>query len=93
MRKKTPYYASPRKPKSNKCRLTKNQNSTNPDSVRTFLQVIPVKVKHGANTTVVNALLDSGLDTALITSDLAKALNLKGKQRTLNIANAISSSV
>ena len=93
MRKKTPYYASPRKPTSNKCRLTKNQNSTNPDSVRTFLQVIPVKVKHGANTTVVNALLDSGLDTALITSDLAKALNLKGKQRTLNIANAISSSV
>ena len=36
--------------------FTKNQYSTNPDSVRAFLQVIPVKVKHGANTTVVNAL-------------------------------------
>ena len=35
---------------------TKNQYSTNPDSVRAFLQVIPVKVKHEANTTVVNAL-------------------------------------
>ena len=49
------------------------------------MQVIPVKVKHGANMTVVNALLDSGSDTTLITSDLTKALKLKGKQQTLNI--------
>ena len=43
--------------------------------------------------TVVNAIQDSGSDTTLITSDLAKALKLKGKQRTLNTANAISLSV
>ena len=72
---------------------TMNEYSTNQDSVRTFLQVIPVKVKHGANTTVVNALLDSGSYTTLITSDLAKALKLKCKQRTLDITNAISLSV
>ena len=60
-------------------------------SLCTFLQVIPVKMKHGANTTVVNTLLDSGSYTTLITSDLAKALKLKGKQRTLNIIDATSS--
>ena len=42
---------------------TVNEHSTNQDSVRTFLQVITVKAKHGANTVVVNALLDSGSDT------------------------------
>ena len=72
---------------------TKNQNSTNPDSVRTVLQVTPVKVTHGAYTTVLNSLLDSGSDTAMVTSDLVKALNLKDKQWTLDKANAILSSV
>ena len=34
---------------------------------------------HGANTRVVNALLDSTSATTLIMSDLAKILKLKGK--------------
>ena len=46
-------------------------------------------MKHGANTTVVNTLLDSGSYTTLITSDLAKAIKLNGKQQTLNIIDAI----
>ena len=72
---------------------TKYRNSTNKDSVRTFLQIIPVKVKHGTNTTVVKALLDSGSYTTLITTDLAKALKLKGELQTFNIIDAISSLV
>ena len=48
---------------------------------------------YGANTTVVNALLDSGSDTTLITSEFVKTLKLKGKQQKLNITSAISTSV
>ena len=48
---------------------------------------------YGANATVVNALLDSGSDTTLTTSELAKTLKLKGKQQKLNITSAISTSV
>ena len=54
---------------------------------------MPVTVIHGADTRVVNTLLDSGSDTTLITSDLAEILKLKGKQRKLNITSAISKSV
>ena len=69
------------------------QDFTKPDKLYSFLQVMPVTVIHGANTTVVNTLLDSGSDTTLITSDLAEILKLKGKQRKLNITSAISKSV
>ena len=72
---------------------TNKQDLTKPDKFHTFLQVIPVTVIHGANTTVVNALLGSGSDTTLITSKLAKILKLKGTQRKLNIISAISASV
>ena len=47
----------------------------------------------GANTTVVSALLDSGSDTTLTTSEIAKILKPKGKHRKLIITNAISTSV
>lgn len=46
----------------------------------------------GKNTTVANTLLDSGSDTILIASLLAKTLKLKRKQQKLNINSAISSS-
>ena len=72
---------------------TNKQDSTKPDEFHTLLQVIPVTLIHGANTTVVNTLLDSGSDTASITSELAKILKLKEKQRKLNITSAISTSV
>ena len=58
------------------------------DMLHTFLQVILVTTGHGANITV-----DSGSETTLITSDLAKILKQKGKQRQLNITIAISTSV
>ena len=72
---------------------TNKQDFANADKFHTFLQVIPVTVIHGANSTVVNALLDSGPDRTLITSELAKILKLKAKQRKLNITSAISTSV
>ena len=52
---------------------TNKQDFAKPDKFHTLLQVIPVTVIHGANTTVVNALLDSGSDTTLITSDYKKS--------------------
>ena len=72
---------------------TNKQDFTKPDKLRTFLQVIPVIVIHSANKTVINAMLDSGSDSTLITSDLAKILKLKEKQLKINITNAISTSV
>ena len=68
---------------------TTKQDFTKPDKFHIFLQVIPVTVIHSTNSTVNNAMLDSGSDTTLITSELAKILKLKGKQRKLNIAGAI----
>ena len=65
------------------------QDYTKPDKFHTFLQVIPITVIYGAKTTVVNALIDSGSDITLITSELAKTLKLKGKQGKLNYMNAI----
>lgn len=64
--------APARKSTSNNFYLDQEPMLYNPGSVRTFLQVTPVKVKHGANTTVVNSLLDSSSDATLITSELAK---------------------
>ena len=72
---------------------TNKRDFTKPDKFHTFLQVIPATVICSANTTVVSALLDSGSDTTLITSELAKTLKLKAKQRKLNITSAISTSV
>ena len=69
---------------------TNKQDFAKPDQFHTLLQVIPVTVIYSAIITVVNALLDSGSDTNLITSELAKTLKLKGKQRKLNITSAIS---
>ena len=69
------------------------QDFTKPDQFHTFLQVITVTVIYDAIATVVTALLDSSSDTTLITSELAKNLKLKGKERKLNITSAISTSV
>lgn len=40
-------------------------------------KIIPDTVIYGANTKALNALLNYGLDTTLITSKLAKILKLK----------------
>ena len=72
---------------------TNKQDLTKPDKLHTFLQVIPVTMIYVANTAVVNALLDPGSDINLITSELAKTLKLKGKQRKLSITSALSMSV
>ena len=56
------------------------QDFTKPDKFHTFLQVIPVTVMHGANTTVVNALLDSGSDATFNNVKVSK--NPKTKRNT-----------
>ena len=73
--------------------FTNKQDFTKPDQFHKFLQVIPATVIYGAITTVIKALPNFGSDTTLITSELAKTLKLKGKQRKLNITSAISTSV
>ena len=68
------------------------QDFTKPDNFHTFLQLISVIGICSTNTTVVSVLLDSVSDTTLIASQLVKILKIKGKQRKLNIASAISTS-
>ena len=56
----------------------------------TYLQVIPVIVSNGERSIQVNALLDTGSDTTLITSSLTKQLNLDGKSQTMRISNILA---
>ena len=49
--------------------------------------------EYGANRRIVNALLDSGSGTTLITSELAKTIKQEGKKQKLNITSALSKSV
>ena len=83
--------------RDNQNTATINSNTSNKTTkcpnVTTFLQVLPVKVCNGTNTIEVNALLESGSDTTLITSKLADQLKIKGEKKDLNISNAISKSV
>ena len=65
---------------------TYKQNFLKQDKICSFLQVIPVKVTHSADKTVVNDLLNSGSDTILIVGE-----NPKTKRETMkiNITNAL----
>ena len=52
---------------------------------------LPVIVTNGSNQVKTSALLDTGSDSVLITSELAKQLNPKGISQKLKISNVISS--
>ena len=56
-----------------------------------FLQVLPLFVSNQYGKRVkVNALLDSGSDSTLISKDLADELNLTGKEYSLRFSNALN---
>ena len=55
--------------------------------------MLPVKVSNGSQTVEVNALLDTGSDTTIMTSKLADELQIKGVKEDLNISSAIAEPV
>ena len=70
-----------------------SHKKTNLPKTTIFLQVLPVKVSNGSQTDEVNALLDTGSDTTIITSKLADELQIKGAKKDLNISSAIAEPV
>ena len=55
--------------------------------------MLPVKVSNESQTVEVNALLNAGSDTTIITSKLADQLKIKGVKKDLNVSSAISEPV
>ena len=58
-----------------------SHKKTNLPKTTIFLQVLPVKVSSGSQTAEVNALLDAGSGTTIITSNLADELQIKGVKK------------
>ena len=59
----------------------------------TLLQVIPVTISNGSRTITINAFLNSGSDSTLISKNLADKLNLKGATEKLKIRNLLNNEV
>ena len=59
---------------------------------KTFLQILPVIITNGTKVVHTNALLDAGSDATLIREDIAHILNLRGKNKTLEIGNVLLNS-
>ena len=72
---------------------TSSHNTSQIQNVVTYLRVLPVIVTSSSNQVKTNALLDTGSDSTLITSKLAKQLNLKGINQKLEISNVISKTI
>ena len=58
-----------------------------------FLQVLPVTLKHSNKTVTVDALLNSGSDTTIISENVAQYLGLQGEERQVEIKSALSKTV
>ena len=58
----------------------------------TYLQVLPIYVSNGIRSVKVNALLDSGSDSTLVTKVLADKLKLTGEDQPLTLSNAVCTS-
>ena len=56
----------------------------------TYLKTLPVIVANGLHPAKINALQDTGSDSTLATSELAKQLNLKSISQKLKISSVIS---
>ena len=69
-----------------------NLNSISKASIRgPFLQVLVIYVLNKSGKRIkVNALLDSGSDSTLISEELANSLDLKGKEYQLNLSNVLN---
>ena len=55
----------------------------------TYLQVLQIYVSNGNVSMKVNALLDSGSDSTLVTKALADKLKFESKSRILTLSNAV----
>lgn len=69
---------------------TSSHNALQIQTAATYLQVLSVPVTNWSNQVKNNALLDTGSDSTLITSE-PKQVNLKGISQKLEISNVISS--
>ena len=59
----------------------------------TFLQILLVIITNDTKVVHTNAVLDAGSDVTLIREDIAHILNLRGKNKTLEIRNALLNSL
>ena len=59
-------------------------------SKKTYLQILPVTVSNGNVSVKVNALLDPGSDTTLISANLVDQLELQGTTQKLSITNVLT---
>ena len=57
------------------------------------MQILPVTLKHSNKTVTVDALLDSGSDTTIISENVAQYLGLQGEERQVEIKSALSKTV
>ena len=69
-----------------------NLNSISKASIRgPFLQVLVMHVLNKSGKRIkVNVLLDSSLDSTLISKELADSLDLKGKEYQINLSNVLN---
>ena len=73
-------------------RVNINVSSNISNTKVTYLQVLPIYVSNGTGSIKVNALLDSGSDSTLVTKTLADKLKLTGKDQPLTLSNAVCTS-
>ena len=73
-------------------RVNINVSSNISNTEVTYLQVLPIYVSNSTRSIKVNALLDSGSDSTLITKTLADKLKLTGKDQPLTLLNAVCTS-
>ena len=71
------------------CEIAQVHNQSSNENI-TFLQIVPVILKHKNKVLKTNVLLDSGSDITLISADVARKLNLEGTTKRLHISNALS---
>ena len=58
----------------------------------TYLQVLPIYVSNDTRSVRVDALLDSGSNSTLVTKVLANKLKLPGEDQPLTLSNAVCTS-
>ena len=70
-------------------RVNINVSSNVSNAKVTYLQVLPIYVSNGTRSVRVNALLDSGSNSTLVTKVLANKLKLTGEDQPLTLLNAV----
>ena len=73
-------------------RVNINVSSNISNTKVAYLQVLPIYVLNGTRSIKVNALLDSGSDSTLVTKTLADKLKLTEKDQPLTLSNAVCTS-